>query len=102
MLHLGFVEKFLTYDLSVTDRMDADLVHLHSLSGRLVRHVVLESDHKPVPKGPGGRHRGGMHLVTGEPPFVLSLQSREALYFLLHARHCNGFHTPYVIREKNV
>jgi hypothetical protein len=102
MLHLGVVEKFLTYDLSVTDRIEADLVHLHSLSGRLARHVVLESDDKPVPMGPGARHRGGMNLVICEPPLVLSLHSSEALYFLLRTRHCNGFHTYHVIREKNV
>src|SRR2546430_16329885 len=39
------------------------------------------------------RHSGGMNLVIGEPPLALSLHSREALYFLLHTRHCNGFHT---------
>jgi hypothetical protein len=59
MLHLGVVEKFLTYDLSVTDRIEADLVHLHSLSGRLVRHVVLESDDNPVPMGPGAQDNAG-------------------------------------------
>jgi hypothetical protein len=37
MLHLGVVEKFLTYDFSVTDRIEADLVHLIEIgSGRAV------------------------------------------------------------------
>ena len=56
MLHLGVVEKFLTYDLSVTDRIEADLVHLHSLSRRLVRHRI------------GIRRQTGPHGARGPSP----------------------------------
>jgi len=90
------VEELLSHYLSVLYGKQTNLVHLHSLPGGLVRHVVLEPDDESVAVWPRAGYRRRVDLVIGGPPFtdVLRAHAHMAIVAIDNDRSVHRELTP--------